>query len=51
MDEDDLPPQQHEPDEPTTADSLGQIFGSMIWIVALFAIGGGVVLLAIRYLH
>jgi flagellar biogenesis protein FliO len=50
MDEDDLPPPQTEPEEPSLANSLGQVFGSMIWILALFAVAA-LVVVAIRWLH
>ena len=51
MDQDDVPPPQIAPEEPTFADSLGQVAGSMVWIVLLFAVAGALVWLAFRYLH
>jgi len=40
MDEDDLPPDTQPPQEPSAADSLGQSFGALFWIVALVAVVG-----------
>jgi hypothetical protein len=40
MDEDDLPLDTQPPQEPSAADSLGQSFGALFWIVALVAVVG-----------
>jgi hypothetical protein len=42
MEEDDLPRSQSRPREASLAGSLGEVFGAMVWIVAIFAIVAGV---------
>jgi hypothetical protein len=46
MDEDDLPPENQPPPEPSAADSLGQSVGALLWI-ALFAAVVGLVAYAV----
>lgn len=50
MEDDDLPQRETEHYEPGLADSIGQVFGSMIWIVGLTALVGGVIWLIVRWL-
>jgi hypothetical protein len=47
-DEDDLPPDNHPPQEPSAADALGQSFGALFW-VALFALVVGVIAYALMH--
>ena len=50
MEDDDLPQRETEHYEPSLADSIGQVFGSMIWIIGLTALVGGVIWLIVRWL-
>lgn len=50
MEDDDLPPPETEHYEPGLADSLGQVFGSMVWIVGFALLIGGVFWLIVRWL-
>lgn len=51
MEQDDLPPPQTPPEEPTLAGSLGEVAGSLVWIVALFAAAGVAVWLTLGHSH
>jgi hypothetical protein len=50
MDEDDLPPPSVQNPEVTLPDTLGEVFGAMIWIVALLVLFCGVAWVVLRLL-
>ena len=49
MEEDDLSQPQRPPEEVSLGGSLGEVFGAMIWIVAIFALAAGVVWILVRW--
>lgn len=48
MDEDDLPPRKGPPEEPTGAESLGELFGASLWIFVFLAFAGVLLYAATR---
>ena len=49
MDQDDLPPQQEAPQEPTAAGALGRLVGSLVWLGLFLAVAGGALFLLIHW--
>jgi hypothetical protein len=47
MEDDDLPPKPHKPEE-TAAEDFGQLFGAGLWIALFLAIAGVVLYLLLR---
>ena len=49
MEDDDLPQSQSRPEEASLAESLGEVFGAMVWMVAIFAVAAVVVRILIAW--
>jgi len=49
-DEDDLPPAGGEPEEPTAADSVGQLFGATLWIILFIVVAGAIGYAVMRWM-
>jgi hypothetical protein len=51
MDEDDLPPKEGAPREPTVAGSLGWWMGTLVWLGLFVIVAGGVLYAAAHWSH
>jgi hypothetical protein len=49
MDQDDLPPKQDAPEEPTGAGSLGRMAGTLMWLAIIMGAAGGLVYVAMHW--
>ena len=49
-DQDDLPPKKEKPHQPTLSVMLGEIAGSLVWIVPILAVGALLAWLLIRWM-
>jgi len=50
MEQDDLPPPQDAPEEPSAGDSIGQLFGAALWIALFVVVAGAIGYAVMRWM-